>query len=395
MPNLQNSQEYNAIHIPDVNQVFTSLMKNKPMVSSIIGMSGKALNHKHEWLEYKKSPTQWQTDGATVAGVTTLTFDSTEGVQVGDVLKFTASTGASISVKVKVLTVVDATDITVTRPYGGTTDMTIPDNAIVSLISRAKNENSGEGLGENVKPSRVFNFTQIFRRDLGLSRTTLQTALYGLATEADRNAKVEELVNFQVANQLADIAYEFNNSLIDGVKEERVDGAAAGSFGGILPFMEAQASSQYDASANSVSSLILNNAIDQAVGNGANGTELTVLLCHPTQARKISAFNTSGNNPVMSRTETVSGSYVVQYQSDLAGTNGGALTTIVVDRNFPQDKIAILNPESLNIAPMQNFFVQETTDLKTDGRTWKLLGELTLEFKNAADSSMLIHNLAL
>ncbi len=392
MTQLRNSMEYTAIHIPDVNEVFKTVIAKKPVVTSLIPVQGKALNHKHEWLEYKKSPTQWTVDGACGTGVTTLVLDDTTGVEVGDILKFTALTGASISVKAKVTVVVSATNLTITR-LG--TDVIITDDSSVDLVSRAKNENSTASEGTNVKPSRKYNYTQIFRRDLGLSRTVLQTALYGLATEAMKEAKIEELINFQVVNQLNDIGYELNQSVLEGYKEERVDGGASGSFGGIIPLLQESALSMYDASSAPLSTTILNNAIEKAVTNGANGTDLTVLLCHPTQARKISAFNVSGNNPVIVRGDETAGSYVARYQSDLGGTNGGSLTTIVVDRNFPQDMIAILNPESLAIVPMQNFFVEETTDKKTDGRSWKLLGEVTLEFKNYVDEAMLIYDLTL
>jgi hypothetical protein len=40
-------------------------------------------------------------------------------------------------------------------------------------------------------------------------------------------------------------------------------------------------------------------------------------MCNYEQARKISAFNTSGNNPIISRSETTAGSYVMQFVSDI------------------------------------------------------------------------------
>lgn len=392
MTKLRNSQEYSAIHIPDVNEVFKTVLAKRPVVASLIAVRGGAKNHKHEWLEYKKSQTAWVVDGDSAIASGALVLDSTVGVEADDILKFTKTTGGSVVVKAKVTSVTNATDLVITR-LG--TDSLIPDNAIVNLVSRAKNESSTGTDGTNVKPSRKFNYTQIFRRDLSLSETVLNTALYGLATQAEKDAKVEELVNFQIVNQLTDISFELNQSILDGYKEERVDGGANGSFGGMLPFLELESRSQYDAGAVAISQTILNNAIEQAVVNGANGTELTVMLCHPTQARKVSAFNSSGNNPVIVRGEVTAGSYVAQYQSDLGGTNGGALTVIIVDRNFPQDKVAIINPDNLSIVPMRNFSVTEKTDDDLDGRGWKLIGEITLEFKNASDEAMLIHNLAL
>jgi len=397
MSGYKTSVEYSTINIEDVNDVFETIVKSKPVFASMVPVQGVATNTKHEWMEHKKSPKQWTIDGATTAGTGTLTLDDTTGIKVGDVIKFTASTGASISVKAKVLTVASGTSITVTRPYGGTTDATISDNAVVSLVSRAVAENSTQSLDSNTIPTRKYNYTQIFRRDFGLSRTALKSAMHGLATDADKSQKVQTLVNFQINEQLNDIAYELNNSLIDGIREARADGGANGSMGGILAFLKENTSSVYDASSSAISTSILNSAIEKAVTNGANGSDFAVMLMHPVQARKISAFNTAGTNPqiVNQRGETTTGSYVVKYQSDLAGSNGGALSTIIVDRNFPQDKIAILDMSKIAIVPMENFSVIETTESKTDGRTWKILGEVTLEFKNYADGHMLVENLSL
>jgi hypothetical protein len=394
MADLQTSPEYSTIHIDDVNPIFKSIIAKQPVFASLINFSDrKALNHKHEWLEYKKSQTSWMVDGDAGTGVTTLVLDSNTGVKVGDVLKFVKPSGGSTSVKAKV-TVVDGggTNLTITR-IG--TDEIILDNSVVYLVSRAVKENSSEDLNANAIPARKYNYTQIFRRDLALSRTALQTALHGLSTEADITDKVMSLVEFQVENQLRDVAYEFNLSLLEGVKELRVDGGANGAMGGLLPFIKVDARSQLDAAAADVSPTILNNAVNQALENGANGGDLTVMLCHPRQARKISAFNTSGNNPIIVRSETTAGSYVARYQSDLGGSNGGALTIVVVDRNFPEDEIVIMNPNQAEVVPMQNFFVEETTDKKTDGRTWKLIGELTAEFRNANDEMIVITNLGL
>jgi len=41
------------------------------------------------------------------------------------------------------------------------------------------------------------------------------------------------------------------------------------------------------------------------------------ILCNTNQARKISAFNVGGNNPVVTRDETTTGSYVMRFVSDI------------------------------------------------------------------------------
>ena len=395
MADLITSPEYAPVKIDDVQEVFETIVAKRPVFSSLIPIIGVARQHKHEWLEHVKTQKSWTVDGNSAAASGTVDFDDTTGMKVYDVLKFVKTTGASQTVLVKITAINSATQIAVTR-LG--TDEQIDDNATAYLVSRPRAEDSTEDRQDNVKPARAYNYTQIFRRDFALSRTTLQTALYGLETASPvlRGERVQSLVEFQAMNQLNDIAFELNLSLINGLKEERstVTGVN-GRLGGTLEFMQANPESLYNASGAAISATILNNALNQAGENGADGPTLTLMVCHPRQARKISAFNTSGNNPIIVRGDVTAGSYVAQFQSDLGGTNNGSLLTIVADRNFPEDMVAIHNPENLSMVPMQNFFVEETTDKKVDGRQWKILGELTLQFRNAKEESILIYNLAL
>lgn len=395
MAGKQTSTEFSN-GIEDVMPVFRSLIAKAPAVAGMIPIAESedrfAKNHVHKWLEYKKSQTTWTVNGNSATSSTALVLDSTTGVKAGDILQFEKPSGASTSVKAKVVSVTNGTDLVIERLFS--TDEIILDNSIVTLVSRAKAENSTEDLENNAEPTKKTNYTQIFRRDFILSRTTLQTAFHGLATDADRERKVMDMVDFQVQNQLSDILFEYNNSLIDGYPEQRVAGGDNGTFRGMIPHLQLAAASQLDGGAVAITPTILNNAVEQAVGNGAKGTDLTRIICNSNQARKLTAFNQTGNNPVIERGDVTAGSYVARFQSDLAGTNGGALVEIVVDRNFPKDMMVITNPSSHLVAPMQPFFIEETTDNKTDGRTWKLLGELTYEFHNANDESILIHNLA-
>lgn len=394
---LTQSTEFGTLRQRDVMEAFRMVIAKNPTFLSLIGMSPTMVtHHKHEWLEAKKSPVSWTVNGAVDASATTtIVFDSNSGIKVGDILGFKASTGASLTQKAKI-TAVDGggTDVTASWLAANTNDLT--DNAVAFLVSRARSEFSTEDLADNATLTEKFNYTQIFRRDFGLSRTTLQSRMYGLSTQgelsADPQANTMSMIGFQLENQMRDIMYELNNSVLFGYKEVRVAGAANGSMGGVLPFLEAESTALYNASAGALSTTILNGALNQAGENGANGSDLTLMMMHPRQARKFAALDST---VTVLRGDTTTGRYIAEYQSDLAGSNGGSRLTLAVDRNFPEDKIAMLDPTLINLAAMENLSVQETTDGKDDGRTFKLLGEMTLEVKNAADGHILIYNLAL
>jgi hypothetical protein len=409
MSGQQTSPEYAAIHIPNVLETFATIVAKRPAASSLVPFvqdpSQFTALHKYEWLEHKRTPVSWTVNGVSAIASPALILDATLGVKKDDVLGFKAPTGASVSVRAKVTTVTDGTNLVIERITSTSfPDEEIPDNATVYLISRAKGESSTADAADNEKPARKFNYTQILRRDIQLSRTLLQSKVYGLKSlsPADKREAIQNMLDFQVEAQLQQLAYELNQSLIDGHREERVDGGDNGMMGGMREYLKENASSVYDAGGADISPTILNNAVDQVSENGGDTTSLTVLLCHPRQARKVSAFNVSGNNPVIVRGDVTAGSYVAQYQSDLGGSNGGALVTIVVDRNWPEDEVAIINPNNLRFVPMETMSVVETTRLDggriaddLDGRKWKLLGELTLEYKNAADEAVIIEDLGL
>jgi hypothetical protein len=124
-------------------------------------------------------------------------------------------------------------------------------------------------------------------------------------------------------------------------------------------FLEEATGNSVDASGAAITQTIINNAFEVANGNGA--TNVSLILCNPVQARKISAFNTSGNNPVMQRTDTTTGSYVTTFVSDQ-----GNVATIVADRNFAKDKIALLDPSKVALVPLQNRQFQDK-DATTPG----------------------------
>ena len=92
----------------------------------------------------------------------------------------------------------------------------------------------------------------------------------------------------------------------------------------------------------------INNTLEIAALNGANGID--TILCNPTQARKISAFNTSGINPVVQRGDTTTGSYVTTYVSDQ-----GEVLTIVADRNFAKNEVAFLDSSKINLVALRPF----------------------------------------
>jgi len=253
---------------------------------------------------------------------------------------------------------------------------------VAFLIGSPKNESSDPSADSGYEPTAKFNYTQIFDRTAKVSKTSEAVKIYG----------IESALNYQVKRQLMDLAYEMNNAIIYGRKVLR-DGSNPGSMDGILAILEAASGNQVDASAADITPSLLNDAFEQGFANGA--TSMRTLICAENQARKISGFNVAGNNPIVTRDERVAGSYVTSFVSDLPIGGQGQISQIVVDPNFPKDKIVLVDTNDIGVVPLRSFTDENAAAPGADYYSRRVLGEYTLELRNAATKHMVIKNLGL
>jgi len=108
------------------------------------------------------------TDGATV-----LTVDSSAHIPIGAVLKVIGGEQLWVTAKT------NATTVTVTRGFGATAAATIADNVPLYMIGTANEEKGAVPTPLMVQARGRVNYTQIFRKALGLSRTVENSELYG------------------------------------------------------------------------------------------------------------------------------------------------------------------------------------------------------------------------
>jgi len=376
MANKQLSYDY-ANDIRDLSNVFQMVIEKSPVLSTMVSVGWVATNTKHEFLEDVVSQSEWATDSGYTAGDLTMEVVSNVGIAVNDILEFELTTGAMSTLKAKVATV-NANTTTVTfTVYGGSTDLDMLSGSKVFLLARPKNEATEATANNGYEPTVEYNVTQIFDRTAKVSLTSLEIPKYGIGGA----------LNYQVERQVMDIAYEMNRTMLRAPRVVR-SSSENGTMWGIMYFLESATGNSVDASSAAITPTIINNAVE--IGNGNGATNMTTMLCNPVQARKISAFNQSGNNPVMQRADTVTGSYVTTFVSDQ-----GNVITIVADRNFDKDKVALLDMSKINLVPLQNRQMQDkdATPAGADYVARRVIGEYTLEVKNASQSHAYIYGL--
>lgn len=377
MATKESSYEYANIK-RDLSDVFATIVKNKPVLSTLIPMDWQvATATKHEWLEDVVSPKSWVLDEAYTAGAGVITLTSVTGLVVGSIITFEKTTGASSTLTAKVTAINTTTKVATISVYGDdSVDENLADASTVKLVSVPKGEGTEASANDGREPTTEYNYTQIFDRTAKVSKTSQEIAKYGITSAID----------YQVETQLLDLAYEMVSTIIFGKRVARGT-SEAGSMWGILYFLNKATGNKIDASAGAISSTILNNGLAKANENGALNIDMVV--GHPDQIRKVGAFN---NNQIqLSQTERSRGTYVTEYVGDLWN-----VTMLVADRNFPKDKIALVDSTKLRVLPLQNraFSQEDATPNGADFYAQRILWEYTLELRNA-QTHILIYNLAI
>lgn len=354
----------------DVQEVFDLLVKSRPTFLSLLRRGANATQTKVEWLEDSMSPlstTIASFDSNNGSG-TGINVASTSGMVAGQLLRFESSTGADHGEIVRIVSVDSSTDLTVERGVGATSTTALTCNHTVYRVSTPKNEGTSASAGASREGSINYNYTQIFDRTAKLSKTNLSTGQYGSTNT----------MAYQISREMMDINYELNGALIYGEREARTS-SVEGAMGGILSYLTG---GNVDTTGSAISSTILNNMFKLIFDDGA-GMGDYVILCNANQARKLSAFNTAGTNPIVSipQGSTSTGGYISTFVGDLPSMNGFT-ARIVVDPIFPKDKLALLDLNHIELAYLRPFTTTVAHLPSDDFEAQRILGELSVRIKN-------------
>lgn len=373
-------------NIRDVSTLFDTLIAEQPSLLALLGaMSGSVIggddrpvtNTKYEWIDDQLSPVATTITGFDVDGDGTgINVASTVGIEAGATLRFETSTGVSRTVIVQVASVDSITDLTVTRPYGGSTEETLvaggsPD--AVKLVSRPRLQNTTAGDGLLHEGDLPFNNTEIIDEVAEVSRTADQTASYDSYTQLSgqlKAAMVREL-------------YKIENALIHGRRVAPATGVA-GSMAGLLQLIDGN----IDATGGPISQTLINNVLEEIASDGGFSNNY-LLFGHPTQTRKISALNTGGTNPVVFKPDEVGqrlGNLVTSYVGDLPLMNGAMEAKVFSNWSMLQDQVLIIDLNRVRIKTMQGMIARNAAENGQDGLKERILTEITLEVKNGGEA---------
>lgn len=320
------------------------------------------------WWEEPVDMLLFTVNGALLAGATTIVVDNkATRLKAGDMLRV-ASSGEVI----RVVSIVDDTSFTVTRALGpvGTaagTAAAIADNDQLLYIGSAYREGAPKALGVSFNPTKAYNYTQIFRDPVEITRTASRTKYR--TGDPSKNDKRRTMHKH---------ALGIERAFWLGTKYETMEaGQPLRSTGGLLDFIPASNVKTVVGAAGALDMAEFESYFEQMFAYGSGEklayTSLATIMALQTMVRKNSAYQfMQGQKEYglnVTRFVSAAGTLVLT-EHPLFGQRGG----------FLQDSMVVLDTANLKYR-----YITDTTYLKDrqqpgdDGKSDEWLTEAGLE----------------
>jgi Family of unknown function (DUF5309) len=291
---------------------------------------------------------------ATGTGAKLTTFDSNSEISCivkvdNELMRLTANSGTD--------------SVTVTRGYGGTTPATHNAGATI-YIQRIAREGSRRAINDAQFGSKSYNFTQIFKYELGLSGTS--QAVKSVGNDLKRANQLEKLLKKAMVDLdstcLIGTRFAANN------EEER-------GMGGLSFY-----ATHITGSKTISKDFLEKDIIEVLLNNGADPDKLRILVPPNLYGKVMDLKDTKVNGGGMNNTEKTIVRNFDTYEY------GDAPLNIKRCFNLPSGQICAYDTSKVKVAPLQGRAMKveplaKTGDLEED----QLIGEYTMEVMNGAE----------
>lgn len=371
-PSQAASFDQSGVYKLDLSEVLSAILLDDTDFLSVIGVSGDvATQTKHSWVEDALNSTTVLQSGGTSAqmalGTTTGTVIRFSSSQIG---RITAGTLLKnrLSGKTEVIqvTAVSSTSATVTRGYGATSAQTHAAAATWEIIANPRPQGMAGPADISTTRALKSNFTQIFSRGVKITGTT----------QAIDHAGVNSEDSYQIDLRLRELKRELDRTCIMGVKAPNdVNGSTYGTMGGIIDFVGFQEAINVNGAAETLTPSVLNTMAKQIFDAGGMPD---MVLVGGVQKQKIATFDQEFRRSTLDSRRA--GYTVEEFVSDL-----GWNLRVVVDRWVPNDVCLVIDSSRVKVMPLKGrAFFLEKLGKTGDSNDWQIVGEYTMEVRNAA-----------
>lgn len=347
------------------------IIDDEPTLLGLVGLgSGGSLSQtKYEWMGDNLNSNRANASASATAS------DTQINVATNDGLKFRVNAIAVIGEEYVKVTAIAGDVLTVQRGFDGTTPKALNAGDEIRIVARPQLQGAGVGIDEGHDRFTQYNYTQIFERYASVSNTRMATQVHNVTNE----------LNYQVQLRLKELAREFNDTLIYGRRIQGQPGVPSMS-GGLLYFANQEGSHKQNLAGAEVTAKSVNDAFEEIFKRGGNAN--TILL-NTAAARQFSKL--AGNTLVTQRQDSATGHVIKTFVSDLVG---GGQANLVVDPNFPKDKIAIFDQNIVEMPSLRPLYDVSADVPGADYVARQIRGEYGLVIKNAKEKVAIIENVS-
>ncbi|MCU6709350.1 DUF5309 domain-containing protein [Paenibacillus sp. J5C_2022] len=348
------------------------IIDDAPTLLGLVGMGSESLfQTKYEWMSDNLNSNRANVPGGAADVDTNIT------VAAGDGEKFRVNAIVVAGEEYMQVTAINGDVITVTRGFDGTTAAAIGAGDELRIVSRPQLQAAMPGIDESHDRYTDYNYTQIIERYAAVSGTQQSVRTYNVANELD----------YQVQLRLKEASRELNDWLIYG-RRIQGQGNKPSVSGGLLYFAETNGAAKQNASGGEITPKMLN---DLAESTFQRGGSVNTILTNTAGARQITKF--AGDTIRTERTDTGSGHKIQTFVTDLVG---GSVATVVIDPNFPKNKVALLDRGILSLNALQGRSLYDV-DASIPGADFvarQIRGEYGITVKNAKEKVAVLENIS-
>ena len=332
-------------------------LNNESMFNFANGPGGP--NQPYEWLEDTRADlldainTQNLTSDSTS---TSVIVDNGNLFQIGDIVL--------VDLEYMFVTSISTDTLTVTRDYGGT-QATHADNAVVTIVSRARIEGTDTSDSAYTEPTSATNAVQIFHKEIDISRSAANLQRYGIG----------DLVNWEVDKAMDELLRLLNRTFYHG---QRAAGSAtvASSMGGAQTFWTTNRNIL-----SSTPALTEANIQDELQDCWDAGGAPNLILCNSWAKRKINSFYSGAVRTV--RDENRGG---IMIDKIVGGVDGRDLD-VVLDRDCQTDFLYLVDTSVTGFVTIDPFFSEMLGKVGDTSFFGQVVGEYSAVFASEAWSS--------
>ena len=309
-------------------------------------VNGPAAGGTYEWLE---DTLQDRTDALNTAGLTSdststgITVDTGTLFQVGDIIKVDNEYMWVSSISSNVLTV--------TRNYGGT-QATHSDDAVVTLVSRARIEGTSSSDSNFTQPTSGTNYSQIFHKEIDVSRSNALLQRYGIPNVVER----------EIDKSMDELSKLLNLTAYHGQRKVGSSSTPRG-MGGLDTFISTNINAL-----SSTPALTRKHIEDEIQDCWDAGGNPRLILCGAWAKRKIASF--FEGYVQTERSESMGGIEIDRIMSPL-----GLTVAVAVDRYCPTNKLYILDPDYVGFLTLDPFFEESLGKVGDTAYFGQVVGE--------------------